>query len=314
MVSENTESSRKVFSGDWLQFWDELKVKSNATFLLGFSIIILAGLAVGYIGSLKVRYANQFYHVSLSLNFLEDILPGTKIRYQGALIVGEVVSIDPGGNHDIKIRLKKGFTIPKRGSRISLQSWGYFGAKFINNRIINSYRKSEMYAPGDTIPVVDTTNSTIIMNDFYNVIKKPGENELSPLEAKLQEVTQMAKRLNRSKYAKPAFMRRLLRQKTRQAKKYFVLMNSAGMTSYQAIFNLNSMAENAVGQLGKVLPRWRQRIISIRKSLGYPREETVSASFWHEEAAYDEVLEYAKYINERMAEFKENPYLILYGE
>ena len=305
---------RALTSRDWLSFWEADRITDSLPLWIGFLLVILAVVGVGYIGTKRVTYANQFYNVTFTINFLEDIRPGTKIRFQGALIVGEVDYIESSfDKHYIHSRIKKSFFVPKLGSSVTIQTWGYFGAKFINISIIDSFREYEAYGPGDQIKIEPITNSTIAMSNFKKMISREGATELSPLEARLNGVKEMTSKLKKNKFAQPRFMRRLIKGVSLEAGKYFKTIGSAGNTGFSAINEFNETARRSVNKVRKQLKTLKTQVSSVQKKLQY-KPVNKDAAFWHEETGYQETLDTIIYLRNQLASFKNDPSQIIFGE
>lgn len=316
-MNKPVKRKKKTNHAEWLQLFTNTNDGSGFSKTLGFVMLVLAGIGIGYIGSKRVAYANQFYHVVFTMNFLEDVRPGMKVRYQGALIVGEIDSIESGYDyHKVHARIKKDFKIPKKGSSVSLKTWGYMGGKFLNVDVLQSYQNTESYKEDDEIPVKEITNTTIIMAEFYDMIKKSENSELSPLEERLKETREMAESFSKSKYANPRFMRGFVRSSAEKASDYFELLNTIGEETYLALSDINVLTEASVGELRKKLPTWKQTVLKTRQEFTYEDAEanSIQRDFWHEETMYYLTLNYIKYVRQKLAEYRAAPYRLVFQE
>lgn len=178
----------KASAAEWLIFWDSIRQPDRMTILIGFTVLMFFVIFLGYFGTRSFVRSLGYYRMSFTAPFVEDIRPGTKIRYQGALEIGEVelLASDLSG-HRITAKIRDDFPIPTSGSRASLSSWGYFGAKFINIEIVPSGQQEIYAAVGKSMPLEKIINSSIMFQQYYDAIKSEGGN-LSILEGRLQQL------------------------------------------------------------------------------------------------------------------------------
>ncbi|MCB1147973.1 MAG: MCE family protein, partial [Leptospiraceae bacterium] len=300
-------------TSEMISVWENLKKADRAPLIIGLILMIIISVAFGAIGTQRVHYANEFYDVTFTFEFLEVVRPGTKVRYQGALIVGEVTSIETGTDiHRVCAKLKKDFYIPKAANRITLQTWGYFGGKFINIDILTDVQEGEKYQAGDEIPVQKIVNSTIVMQKIYDYFKNI-ENDESLIEKELLTMKKRTSALANSPYSKPSYVRYILRNITGKTREIFKYVAQGTENIYNGMKNTGESIEKNLEAMKRSLQGLRERTDSWRTSTGY-RSGALTSRVLHEETDYYLLLGYTELMNKKMAEFKDEPYKILFGE
>ena len=90
--------------------------------------------------------------------------------------MGEVVGIKTDLNrHYIIIKIRKNFYIPKKGSSISIATWGYFGQKFVNINIYKGAETNLPYSKGDIISMDPPLKLNETIQKFHSLIEKKDE-------------------------------------------------------------------------------------------------------------------------------------------
>ena len=307
----SSEKNRAIAKVDLLYFIGQIKERSSLTWLTGLIVVLSAVLLLAYITTKRVQYAKNFYNVVMTINFVEDIRPGTKIRFQAGLIVGEVVYIKSDGvNHKIYCKIKNNFRIPKSGSKLTMQTWGFFGDKFINVSIFGFSDYSKMFRPGDVIKIDDITNFTMTMEKFNEATKKEANN-LSPLENQLKNARNLTSELKNSKYARPGYMRGVFRKTTKVAEAMANRIKEGSKKGYLALLGLNNFAEDTVLSIKNELPGIKKNVQRLDQMFVLRKKENFAKSFWHEERTYDEWLELSAFIRKKTLLFKIAPHMII---
>ena len=308
----SSEKNRAIAKVDLLHFISQIKERSSLTWLTGLIVVLSAGLLLAYITTKRVQYAKNFYNVVMTINFVEDIRPGTKIRFQAGLIVGEVVYIKSDGvNHKIYCKIKNNFRIPKIGSKLTIQTWGFFGDKFINVSIFGFSDHSKMFRPGEVIKIDDITNFTMTMEKFNEATKKQGNNNLSPLENQLKNARNLTSELKNSKYAIPGYMRGVFRKTTKGAEAMANRIQEDSKKGYLVLLGLNNFAEDTVLSIKNELLDIKKNVRRLDKMFVLRKKENFAKSFWHEERTYDEWLELSAFIRKKTLLFKMAPHMII---
>ncbi len=294
-----------------LSFWESMNDPGRLARLVGFLLLVLAGIGIGFLGSSRIQYAKEFYPLTISTEFLEDMKTGTKVRYQGALVVGEVTAIETDGrSHLIHIKVKKDFPVPKMGSQVSLSTWGYFGSKFINIDILEDARGSEPWPPGSVIPMQPMVNSSVIMQRAFDYFKRESSGN-SMLENQLLEVREMSRTIARSPFARPREVRRFIQDITSRSQLFLIGMQELGNSFYSAASGINEYSEDMTISLQKSIARMRELTESFRRVIGYDTG-TMSSRILHEETEYEALLSYLKYVRRKSAEFRREPYRVFF--
>lgn len=302
----------KTSAAEWLQFWDSIRQPDRVTILIGFSVLMFFVLFLGYFGTRSIVRSFGFYRMSFHAPFVEDIRPGTKIRYQGALEIGEVEYLASGiSGHTITAKIREDFPIPTFGSRASLSSWGYFGAKFINIEIVPT-TVTELYrAQGKSMPLEKIINSSIMFQQYYDAIKSEGGN-LSILEKRLQQLKATIADVKRIPYVQRHAARTVVRNATGLMNNFFGIINTTSQDLYTMLSRVNDVSEYLVYDLNKNLPKIKVNMAKLEQSVAYD-SESFSARLLHEETIYLLLLDYARYANEKLNDMASSPYRIFFN-
>lgn len=280
--------------------------------LIGFAVLMFFVVFLGYFGTRTIARSLSYYRMSFSAGFVEDIRPGTKIRYQGALEIGEVeYLVSDMSGHKIFAKIRNDFPIPKTGSRASLGSWGYFGAKFINIEIVPTSVAEVVYTLEHSMPLEKIINSTIMFQQYYDAIKSEGGN-LSILEKRLQQLHKTVNDLKRVPYVQRHAARAGILQATGAMNQFFGIVNSTSSDLYTMLLRLNNMSEYLVYDLNKNLPKIKANMVRLENSVAYD-SQSFSARLLHEETIYYILLDYAKYANEKLNDMASSPYRIFFN-
>jgi hypothetical protein len=299
-------------AAEWLSFWDSIRSPNRTTIFIGFVVLMFFVIFLGYFGTRSIARALDYYRMSFSATFIEDIRPGTKIRYQGALEIGEVeyLTSDMTG-HRIFAKVRSDFPIPRSGSRASLSSWGYFGAKFINIEIVPTTFNESFYSLDQSMPLEKIINSTIIFQQYYDAIKSEGGN-LSFLEKRLQQLRKTVDDLKKTPYVQRHAVRATVRQATGVMHNFFGVINSTSSDLYTMLVRVNNVSEFLVYDLNKNLPAIKTSMAKLEQSVAYDGQ-SFSARLLHEETIYYLLLDYAKYANEKLNDMASAPYRIFFN-
>ncbi|MDH5718555.1 MAG: MCE family protein [Spirochaetia bacterium] len=305
------KKDRKV---DWLP---RIKKKSEASFWIGMVLLVFAGVGIGYIGSKRISYANEFYTLSFSINFLEDIRPGTKVRYQGGVIVGEITTIESGyQEHIAHAKIKKEFLVPKNNSHISLKTWGYFGGKFVNIEIIHDYIHGETYDEYSILKVEEVKNSAIVMNEIQNIFMKPDMTALSPLENKLTEVKAMTKYVAGIPYIQPKTMRSIIGSGAKKYREYVMEFKDFSIMFFENAEKFSETTKIVLNMINTRTTEYSKPVMNIKNNLFYENYSTVQGytNLWHDEDAYYYARAFSEYVKDKSVYFKNNPYQLIYRD
>ena len=159
---------------------------------IGLGIILSVLFSFIYIITEGFNSFSRYYHIAFQTDFLEDINPGTKVRFHGSLVVGSVERIESNfRSHLVHARIKNSFLIPKHGSRVSTQTWGYIGQKFINIGVMQGAEKNIPYLEGDIIPLQSPNRLDEAMLKFHELLISEGDITTNLLSRKLREIRDM---------------------------------------------------------------------------------------------------------------------------
>lgn len=302
----------KTSTAEWLSFWDTIRNPDRMTLLIGFLILMFFVVFLGYFGTRSLVRSLDFYRMTFSAEFVEDVRPGTKIRYQGALEIGEVEYLISGTTgHRIYAKIRKDFPIPRAASRASLSSWGYFGAKFINIEVVPTAATDAVYSLEHSMPLEKIVNSSIMFQQYYDAIRSDGGN-LSMLEQRLQQLRKTVADLKRVPYVQRVSARNVVRNTTRMMNGFFTMVNSTSSDLYSMLLKVNGASEFLVYDLNKNLPKIKANMLKLEQSVAYG-SDSFSARLLHEETLYLLLLDYARYANEKLNDMASAPYRIFFN-
>ena len=302
----------KTSTAEWLSFWDSIKNPDRMTLLIGFVVLMFFVVFLGYFGTRSIVRSFGFYRMSFSAQFVEDVRPGTKIRYQGALEIGEVEYLVSGmSGHRIYAKIRKDFPIPQAASRASLSSWGYFGAKFINIEVVPSAASDAVYSLEHSMPLEKIVNSSIMFQQYYDAIKSDN-GRLSVLEARLAELRKTVYDIKRIPYVQRTAARSVVRNVTGMMNGFFSVVNSTSSDLYTMLLKVNNASEFLVYDLNKNLPKIKANMLKLEQSVAYGGE-SFSSRLLHEETIYLLLLDYARYANEKLNDMSSAPYRIFFN-
>ncbi len=285
---------------------DELKL----SLVLSFASVFLFSFLSIYFFFRFYSDSRSHYTLNLETTFFQGITLGTKVRFQASLVVGNVVDIQTDLNkHRILLRLKKDFQIPKEGSSVSIATWGYFGAKFIN---INTYQGGSNnipYSPGDTVTMSSPINPSLTMQNFQAVLK---ENKISgdaPLNQKLKSARSMIRRLKKIAYKNNRLNSmnqggRLIEQ-TLHAKALLKNLNNY-------LGEINKELASSRGQIETVIPKLNRAADEFRKRITYRnRLKNFLTRYVYNETDYAEMEIFASATRRKTERLLKNPSLLL---
>lgn len=295
----------------WLEFLTQPKPENSLDTLLGFFLLLLMTVSALYLNSKRIEYNQQFYALKFSINYLEFIFPGTKIRYQGALVVGTVQSVESDlSHHLLHVNIKHDFHIPKQGSRLTLQTWGYAGEKFINIDILPSYRNTDFYREGDTIAVAKVTPFSQLIVNMSDTIQKSDKKGMTVFETFLHNAQKTTATLSNSAYSQPnGPIKKIVRKVS-----YALPTQSRKIRNFLSIFHNKLLSarkatQNFVNKMNRYLPVALKTVNNLKTMLSYkPDARTaITKGYLHEEAGYYYLLSYLQYMNESLKRYSEQP-------
>ena len=184
-----------------------LSVSKNREFTIGvclisFVTISTIAIIIGYF------IVNRTYILYLEIPFIHNIAYGTKVRLNASVKIGEVVNIESDlHKHKIHIAIKKQVRLPKRQTKISIKTWGYFGEKFINIHVLPAKKYENFYEEYDSVKVKKEEN--ILSGAILKMIKNNSNINEQPtflLDSRLKNIRRAMKKLNRDPYFQPYFI------------------------------------------------------------------------------------------------------------
>ncbi len=310
---------RTNFSPEWLNSWENLfKNRNNASIIIGFILLFILVFGFLYLGSRRIFFS-EYYPVTFTMKFLEDIVPGSKIRFHASLIVGQVESIESNFQiHKIHSKIKKDFFIPKKSSRVSIQTWGYFGQKFINITILEGFypeaktyeeykQKDEIYSSNDLIPIDTPANISKAMQEFHSLLSDENEKEKGILYEKLYAIKNMISKIRRNKYLKNYFWMRLRRSMA----KFRRVEMPEEYTNW--IDEVDKDMQNISENMHILFPKLRKITDHVSRFVDYKNpDQKRSNDLLYDEDSYDTLLIYSIILNRRLKIYRKSPYKLFF--
>ncbi|HRP69088.1 MAG TPA: hypothetical protein PLY93_06115 [Turneriella sp.] len=313
MATVEKNNSEKTSASDWLSFWGSIQNPNRMTLFIGFVVLMFFTVFLGYFGMRTLVRSFDYYRISFEAPFIEDIRPGTKIRYQGALEIGEVVYMKSSASgHRIVAKIRDDFHIPKIGSRASLSSWGYFGAKFINIEVMPTTFNQDFYTLDTPMPLEKIINSTIMFQQYYDAIKSEG-GELSVLEKRLSQLKKTVLDIKKTPYVERHRIRSIVRNAASTTTQMYSVVNSTSADLYKMLKQLNDASEYLVYDLNKNLPSIKAKMDKFEQSVTTDGQSFTSRLL-HEETIYYLLLDYVKFTNEKLNDMASAPYRIFFNQ
>ena len=284
---------------------DELKLSLS----LSFSFIFLFSFISIYFIVEAYHDSQSYYVLNLETDFLQEIIPGTKVRFQASLIVGEVVEVQTNlKKHHILIRLKKDFQIPKEGSSVSLATWGYFGSKFIN---INTYPGGSHnipYASGDTVPMLSSMNPNLIIQNFHALLKEDKLSKNISLDQRLRSVKNMIRRLKWIAYKHrrlvAANQREILIEQTFSSKNLLEELNNYLDEINKELFFSKTQIKTVIPKINKATGEFKELIIYKN------RLKNFLTRYVYDETDYVEIKLFISAVKRKTQHLLKNPRLL----
>lgn len=309
----NKTRKEETTAVEWLSFWESIDPTNRMTVAIGFIVLMFFVLLLGYFGTKTFVKSFDYYQMTFSAPFVEDIRPGTKIRYQGALEIGEVIALKSSTEgHRVTAKIRDDFRIPQIGSRASLSSWGYFGSKFINIEVIPDSGHDFYTLKSRAMPLEKIINSSILFQQYYDIIKKDGV-KMSLLERRLQDLKKAITEVRNIPYAQRHIARRMVHQTANMMQDFFGVINTTSQDLYVMLSRLNDISDYLVYDLNRNLPKIRASMKKLEQSVAY-ESNSFSARLLHEEGLYLTLLDYTKFANEKLDEMAASPYRIFFNK
>jgi hypothetical protein len=296
---------------------ENTRIKSALAAFLGAFFIIAFSLLIGMLGNEQYRKSKEYYEVTFQFDYIENILPGTVVRYQGALIVGSIDRID----HDLATqqvyataKIKKDFRIPVTGSSISVKTWGYMGQKFINVEVLEPfYHYQRVYEDADIIFVETTPNVAIIMQDLMDSFSDEGNlMNQSIVDKNLLQIRKAIKQAKRTRL----FLPRVARQEISQ---FAIRINQILKTADIVMLDFNQFsdermtpAQQMTDYIREFLPNFRLTAENLQSALD-PANENNTSNLMHREYTYYRALYLSEYYRDFLEDARKEPYRLIYG-
>jgi ABC-type transporter Mla subunit MlaD len=297
---------------NWINFLSDVKKTDKIAIFIGFVIIFIISIAIIYISTWQAAYANQFYYVKFKINFLEGVQAGIKIRYQGGVTIGEVISIESNYyEHYLHAKIRNDFKIIKEGTKITLNSQGTFGSSYLEISTIPYYFSNEAYLPDEVIQVSDVVpfQGTI---DNFNELLKSENNKDSVVVTKLKSVKSMIYLLLTNKDIFPRAIRELIQNSTQDVQKGLSGFQEFNNTLFKSTDKINSTLNNIANSLRRKLPIIKNTTRNIYTFVQYNPESMENNKYMHDEQLYYTILIRLNLIKNRLSDYKDSPYKLIF--
>lgn len=311
--SNQKKRVNKIFQKkDFKSFSRRFKSANRVAHIIGVVFIVFSSLLVVYIGSWRAAYAKQFYNVKFTINFLEGVSPGMKIRYQGGSVVGEILAIESDYHtHYLTGRIKKDFLISKRSSRVNLRQAGVFGQDYIDVYTFPVAFYDKFYEEGDIIPVDPITPRSVTIINLSKMLKSD-EHHLIPLGKKLIEIKNMIYKLRKNQYFISSEARYSILNAVNKTRKSIDTALIYGNSAYETVIDMDHTLTTLANNLRKNIPIMSRQVYGTKDFLSYQNSPQFS-QFFHDEYLYSTILMRLRIINRKLKSFKAEPYRLIYN-
>ena len=289
---------------------DKIYSKASLPLLAALLFLLILGFSFTYIFSQVYRQAEEYYELNLESDFFEEITPGTNVRFQASLIVGRVERMETDFDvHRIVIKLKNDFYIPKSGSSVSLKTWGYFGAKFINIDVHEGAENNIPYLPGDTIQMESSENFNQMMQKFDELVKDDRISGNTLLYKKLKEVRRMIYQLKRAVYSGEKTIRREKRKVFRESMKN---IEEVIQEMKKNLEGANADIEQALAEAQEQIPKMQERTERLKEWAKYRnRLKSFFTRYAYDESDYEFVRTFMSLARRKIKILRDDPSLFL---
>ena len=255
----------------------------------------------------------RYYHMAFQTDFLEDINPGTKIRFQGSLVVGDVSHIESNfKDHLVHARIKNSFLIPRHGSRVSIQTWGYMGQKFINIGVIQGAEKNIPYLEGDVIPMQPSNrlDDALVQFNELLLVKEDGASNL--LSQKLREVRRMIYQTKNLSYFQRSVGTTILQRNTRKLRNTLYKTENVSQSLIEYIKSLHQDMVQLYLELDRSISLLHKETNALKEGLEYQnRFNRVLMKYLYNEDDYAYYRILFSALRERSKNYVDNPHMLL---
>ena len=278
------------------------------TILIGF--IILASITGIFLvlGSKKI-FIKDYYYLNFEVNFLEGVSTGSKIRFNGSVIIGEVEDITYKNfkNH-VYAKIKKGFYIPKRGSKVVIKTWGYLGQKYIDILLDKGSSLKDVYTEKEAIPILEPLNLNTRLQYLELLLKEDKVNHLSLLEEKVLGVQSNIIDLRSSYYMSPELTIDIHTKISNFNHLVSVFTNSLKETD-EYFHDLEENTKKSIYNLKVGIPIYTRKVKEVLRFLRYTptANASVSNKYFYYEELYETILLYSDIINTKLATWNRDP-------
>ena len=237
---------------------------------MGLAAILCSIFFILFVVAESFMFFDKHYNIAFETDFLEDIAPGTKVRLHASLVVGYVDSIESNfKTHLVHARIKKGFLIPKHGSRVSVQTWGFMGARFINIRILEGSDKNIPYLERDIIPMYPPNildKSLLKLNEL--LITKESE-KTNVLTQKLGGIRSMIRQVKNLSYFRKSVTNKTFPQGTRSFRTGLYEARNISQTLVDYIKDIHEDIIILTQDLNKNIPLLFSKTNTLKETLDY---------------------------------------------
>lgn len=304
--------SQQEKQSDWVSFFSGMVKPGRLSAFVGVTFIIILSVVIIFLGSWRADYAEQFYPLTFKVNFLEGLTPKMKVRYQGGPVVGEIDYIESlTHEHFLHARIRKDFKIIKKGTSITIRSFGIMGQSYID---ISSYAinfNNEAYEPGDVVSLEDITPDQVLLMEISNALKKEYSSGLTPLDRKLKDIQSMVSYLRKNDYFNPKKMKSSMDLITSKLYRSLDTLRIFSLNLYNQVYAMNEVLTVTAENLRRSVPKVVRRV-GATKDVFYYSGNSSDYNFLHDEFTYDTILMEIKIINDKLEQFKEEPHKIIY--
>jgi len=293
-----------------LSLFSDSKKKDSFSVGIGIFLVCLFAFILVYIGTWKKAYSESFYNLSFKVNFIQNIRPGLKIRYQGGVIVGEVVGIESNlSEHFLHAIIKRDFKISHQ-SYISLVKQGAMGMYYLNVDMYNHEFHKSFYKEGDVIEIPDVTPFDVTLEKLSVMLAI--EKGTSPLSARIGDLRDMIRTVSRQPMLQPSVLTTFIKNKVINVNHGIRNMLVFNQAIYDAVYSMDKTLSVTAADMSKSIPSYRLKTSEYRKYLIYDTKKE-NMQFFHDEILYYSLLFDIIALKRIVIKYNQFPYRIIFN-
>ena len=290
--------------------WEIYRVNrtNKISILIGLFFLSLLVGCLFYIGTTRL-ILKEYYYLTFGVSFLEEVGPGSKVRFNGSFIIGEIDTVTYRDHKNIiRAKIKKGFVIPKKGNAVSIKTWGYFGQKYIDIELYQVANIHDIYTEKEIIPIIEPMNLNARLQNLHLILQEDQVSKTSFLEREVLKTKSLIKNLRSNYYVSRSFWSNI---RYNMLNFRTVVSSIDEKTEESAVF-IQQLQEDSKEKLKNIrvnLPIISNKIQTFANFIRYNSESNsnISNKYFHYEEEYEHILFYADFINKLFIKWNDDP-------